>query len=126
MNTEKHALLALDPAIHERVGAAIDAFGELAERVRSLVVDIRRLAPASGSEIALDQVVRRVVVARDLDLGRAPAMVGLADGRHRALPAACLLLRRLREFDGAVGQQIEHARLAAGDRRHMRRTGLVE
>ena len=50
----------------ERIGGAVHPLGELAEGVAAGVVDVGGLAGAAGRQVALDQVVGRVVVARDV------------------------------------------------------------
>ncbi len=64
---EQHALLGRKAQRRECIRAAVDALTELAVGVRAGVVDVRDLAGTSGTQIALDQVVRGIVVARDLD-----------------------------------------------------------
>ncbi len=82
---EQHALLGPHAERRQRVGAPIHPFRQLAVRVRPCVVDIGDLAGASRGEVALDEVVRRVVIARDVDPRRAGVMIGGAERRHRAL-----------------------------------------
>ena len=82
---EQHALLGREAERRERVRAAVDALAELAVGVRAGVVDVRDLAGAAGNQIALDQVVRGIVVARNLDPRRTRAMIGRAQGRHAGL-----------------------------------------
>ena len=128
---QEHALLGRETEMDERIGAAVHALRELAVGVRAAVVDVGGLVRAAGGEVALDQVVRRVVVARDLHQRRAQAMVGPAQGRHMCAPPApvpsppsegprCSGSLRFRELDRALRQQVEHPRLAAGDGRHVR------
>ena len=107
---------------------------ELAVGVAAAVVDVGDLAGAARREIALDEIVRGVVVARNVDVRRARSMIGRAQRRHcfpsfgPALGAAAARVRpamvrgrsRPGEFDRALRQQIEHQRPSAGDGRNMR------
>src|SRR6266545_1898898 len=73
----------------------IDALGELAEGAGSRVVDERDLALAACLEIALDQVVRGVVVAGNVDDGRADGVVSGAVRRHDCSPFCAQLRLRV-------------------------------
>ena len=79
VQAHEHALLALKAQADERVRATIDALRELAERVRSMVVDVGDLRRPPGREVALDEVVRGVVFARDLKLRRAKPWISARD-----------------------------------------------
>ena len=83
--TDEHPLFRAQPKSGERVGAAVHPLGELAVRVRARIIDVGDLAGAPSGEIALDEVVRGVVVARNVDPGRARAMIGGARRHDGAL-----------------------------------------
>ena len=60
----------------ERIGRAVNALGQLAVGDPARIVDERGLVGAPGAQIALDQVVRSVVLARNIDNEWADAIVG--------------------------------------------------
>ncbi len=61
------ALLAPDVHGAQHIGYAVDALGELGVGAAAAVVDIGDLAGTPGAQIAVDEVDRGVVVARQLD-----------------------------------------------------------
>ena len=73
-----------DPVFHfqpqpgQCLSRAVDASGELGVGVTALIVDINGLAAAPGNKITLDEIVGRVVLARNIDQGRAHAVIRLA------------------------------------------------
>ncbi len=97
---QQNALLALQSEARERIGAAVDALREIPVGVRSEVVDVCNLRRAAGGEIALDQVVGRVVVARNLHPRRTHSVIGVAERRHPAL--LLYLLRRAKASSAPV------------------------
>src|SRR4029077_1169447 len=62
---EQDARLAPDAERPQRVAEAVNAVGELAIAPTSARIDKRRLVGAPSLEIALDDVRREVVIARD-------------------------------------------------------------
>ena len=65
---------------------AVDALGELPERALACVVHVREPGRAAGGEIAFDQIVGSVVVARNSDDRRTDRMIGGAARGHAFLP----------------------------------------
>ena len=70
----------------ERVRRAVHALGEFAIAVTPGVIDVGNLVRTAGNEIALDQIERRVVVARYPDIRRTDGLVHLADCWHAHSP----------------------------------------
>jgi len=68
-------VLHLEPEPAERVRGAIHALRELGIGIPARIVYVCELAAPAGGEIALDQVVRGVVLARDADGRRAHAVI---------------------------------------------------
>jgi hypothetical protein len=90
---QQHARLGLDAAGAQGVGEAVRLLGKLAvgEGAARRRIEERHLAGATG--IAFQQVMGRVVVARDVDPWRAGAVVGLAQSHARLLVLGSLSLR---------------------------------
>src|SRR5258706_571083 len=82
---EQHAMLHLQAHRLQPRPEAVDALGELPARVMARVVDVGDLGRAARCEVALDEVVGGVVVARNPDDGRADRMIGGAAPGHRFL-----------------------------------------
>ena len=62
---ERHPLFALHAECHQRIGGAVHPLGQLGVSVLAGVVDVRDLASPARLEVALDQIDRCVVLARD-------------------------------------------------------------
>ncbi len=75
---QQDATLHLQAEAGQRIGGAVHPLSEIGVGVAAGVVDVGELVGATGEQIALDQVVRSVVVARDTNEGRADAVVSRA------------------------------------------------
>jgi hypothetical protein len=64
--TDQNAFLAPDPLGTQRGAEPIDAIRKLSVSPASALVDERRLIGATGGEVAVQNVGRKVIVARDL------------------------------------------------------------
>ena len=87
------AALRCQAKAFQRVGGAVDALRQLCIRITALIVDERGFAGAPGAKIALDEIVRGVVVARNDDGGRTGAVVGCGQSGHFPSPVALPLYR---------------------------------
>jgi len=80
--SEHDAAPQVESELSERVRGAIHALRELAIGVASGVVDERDLAGPACGEVALYEVMRGVVVARNVDERRGDAMIRGTESRH--------------------------------------------
>src|SRR5579872_6524891 len=114
MEAQQHALLACKAERDKRVRTAIGALRQLTVGIASPVVDEGDFAGAPGRKIALDEIVRGVVVAGNRDPRRTRTVLGRAERRHSLpLPLIGTATRPLErgssalgEFDRAPRQQI--------------------
>src|SRR5262249_39520489 len=83
---EQHPVLHRQSQRLEARAEAVHALGQLAEGIPARVVDERRLARAPGAQVALDQVVRGVVVARNVE-GRRVDAATFASWRQSPTPS---------------------------------------
>ena len=95
--TKKQALLHFDAQSAKRIGEAIYTLGQFAVGIGAVVIEISDLPGPPRPEIALDQIVRRVVIARDVNDGWADAVVGRAQVGWNILRAQSTELIQLDE-----------------------------
>lgn len=90
---QQDLLLGFDPKMAKGIGGAIDAFGELLVSVCAGIIDKSGLVATPGSKVAINEIDRRVVVARNGDVGR---LKGRPFNGHNFLPSRDILSKLCR------------------------------
>jgi hypothetical protein len=97
---QQHSLFGPQAEARERIRAAVHTFREIAVRVRAGVVDECSLGGTPRGEVAFDEVMRGVVVARNVNPRRTHPMISRAERRHLIPPIGDLPPRHPRAHAG--------------------------